>query len=102
MRQYLHNLEQWAKGFRHLKTLPLKPGWTPFTFGLLYATDYLACCLILAGPVTSISRYTQDHWFNSYHGAHTGPDLWGTRRCAPGWRVLIPAVWAGLLTWAIW
>ena len=93
MRQYLDNLVAWWRGFGRLD----KPGWDAGNFRWLYATDYLACCLFMAGPVTSISRYTEDHWFNSYHGAHTGPDLWGTSRCVPWVRVAVPVGWLLLL-----
>ena len=97
MGQYLSNLKSWWWGFSHLRDISYKPGWNHSKFFWLYLFDYGACVIFMAGPVTSISRYTQDHWFSSYHGAHTGPDLWGTRRCDPWVRVVVPIFWALLL-----
>lgn len=74
--QYFTNLKLWAVGFTKLDTIPLKPGWTPFTFGLLYATDYLLAVLLGRG-VQSLSR-AFELFGKSHHWGQTGPILWGS------------------------
>jgi hypothetical protein len=103
MRNYLLNLRLWFNGFRRFGELQFKPGWSnDWRWKLLYTLDYGFCVIFMAGPVTSVSRYTEDHWFSSYHGAHTGPDLWSSVRSPPWVRVVVPVVWAILLARLIW
>ena len=104
MKNYFLNLKLWYQGFsRFPEITDWKLGWQgTFKWKALYATDYLAGCLIFAGPVTSVSRYVNDHWFSlGIHGAHAGPDLWGTVRSPPWVRVGIPLAWVGILWFLI-
>lgn len=106
MSNYRRNLRLWWIGWDRFHQIKLwHPGWGPDDFGwkLLYATDYLACCLIFAGPVTSISRYWHTRWFSlGYHGAHAGPELWGSVRSGPVARVLAPLFWIPTLAAIVW
>jgi len=99
--QYLENLKAWKQGFgRFAEIQDWKPGWGPtsWKWKALYATDYLATPLFLAGPVVSISRFVAEYWgVQGAHFIHAGPILWGTTRCQPWVRLAVPAAWLILL-----
>ena len=101
MQTYLNSLLTWLTGFGKLGAVDYKPGWNRWNFLPLYLLDYGFCVLVLAGPVTSISQYAEAHWFTSYHGAHTGPPLWGTVRSPVWMRILVPTIWGAILWFSI-
>jgi hypothetical protein len=99
MNRYLDNLACWARGWRQFDTIDFLPGWNgrQWRWRLVYGLDYLATCLIFAGPVVSLSWYIHNRFFSlGYHGGHAGPPLFGTVRCRPAVRVLVPLAWLGL------
>jgi hypothetical protein len=104
MSQYDDNLRAWWVGFRRFGEIhSWKDGWGPTSWGwkALYAIDYLACALILAGPVVSVSWYLGAYWgVEGYHFANAGKPLWGTTRCAPWVRLVVPAAWV-VGTWSL-
>jgi hypothetical protein len=96
MGNYIHNLLLWWEGWQRFGELRFKPGWYAegWAWRILYATDYLACPLFLAGPVVSLSRYWYEFWgVEGRHFMQAGPALWGSVRCSPWVRVVIPLAW---------
>jgi hypothetical protein len=101
---YIENLKLWWQGWSRFNEIIFKPGWGPdkMNWRLLYALDYLATPLFLAGPVVSLSRYAGDYFgLDGAHFAQAGPPLWGSRRCQPWVRIAVPVAWVALAAWVL-
>jgi hypothetical protein len=101
MTNYILNLRLWWTGWHRFDELTMKEGWTADGWGwkLLYLFDYGACCLILGGPVVSVSWYLGAYWgFEGHHFANAGLPLWGSVRSEAWVRVWVPVAWL-LLIW---
>lgn len=101
MNTYLLNLKLWYTGWSRFGEIKLwKKGWGPTErkWFLLYGLDHLACCLILAGPVVSVSWYVGEYWnVPGSHFANGGRPLWDSVRSPPWVRVAVPIFWVGVL-----
>lgn len=106
MKNYLLNLRLWYTGWsRFGEVTDWKPGWGPTKrkWFWLYGLDYLACCLIMAGPVVSVSWYLGEY-FNvpGAHFANAGRSLWDSVRSPPWLRVVMPILWLVALPLSLW
>ena len=106
MKNFILNLKRWYKGWsRFAEITEWKDGWGPKErkWYLLYGIDYLACVLLLAGPVVSVSWYLGKYFnFPGSHFANAGEPLWDTVRSPPWVRIAVPVFWFVAVPVLIW
>ena len=111
VRNYLHNLRLWGRGWFWLDELEYKPGWGRYSFSLVYLFN-IGTQVLTGGALQTWSRSFWE-WRQSGsrpakfmdrllqrllgddHGEESAPALWNSRPCRPGFR------WALVVGYAV-